>query len=100
MTFAEYVTSRYWPTTGYLEVSTRAGYSYYLDKHFLPRFGAMPMRRITPAVIQSWVNDATAGSLSARSAVNYHTLLHRIFTRAVIDWAVATNSCAHTSSRR
>jgi hypothetical protein len=62
MTFAEYVRTRYWPTTDHLEVSTRAGYSYYLDKYFLPRFGSMPMRRITPAVIQSWVNDATAGT--------------------------------------
>jgi hypothetical protein len=67
MTFAEYVRTRYWPSTDHLEVSTRAGYSYHLDKHFLPRFGALPMRRITPAVIQSWVNDATAGTLSARS---------------------------------
>jgi integrase len=96
MTFAEYVATRYWPSTDHLEVSTRAGYSYYLDKHFLPRFGSMPMRRITPAVIQSWVNDATAGTLSARSVVKYHTLLHRIFARAVIDRAVATNPCAHT----
>jgi hypothetical protein len=65
-----YVRSRpgYWPTTGHLELSTRAGYSYYLDKHFLPGFGAMPMRRITPAVIQSWVNDATQVEVARKNS--------------------------------
>ena len=50
--FAEYVSTLYWPTTQHLEVSTRATYGYYLDKHFLPRFGKIPMRRISPAMIQ------------------------------------------------
>jgi integrase len=96
-TFKSYVEDNYWPTTAHLEVSTRAAYQYYLDKHFLPRFGDLPMRRIGPPLIQSWVNDATANGLSASSAVKYHALLHKIFARAVIDRVVATNPCTHTA---
>ena len=97
VSFASYVEEQYWPTTAHLEVSTRAAYRYYLDKHFLPRFGRLPMRRIAPTAIQSWVNDAAAaGTLSARSVVKYHALLHKIFARALIDQVVSSNPCAHT----
>ena len=96
MTFREYVDGYYWPTTAHLEVSTRAAYRYYLDRHFLPEFGARQMRLINPSLVQSRVNDATAGGLSARSVVKYHALLHKIFARAQIDRVVPTNPCAHT----
>ncbi len=96
-TFADYVSASYWPTTQHLEVSTRTAYGYYLDKHFLPRFGTLPMRRISPAMIQAWVNDVTAGGLSPRSVVKYHALLHKIFNRAVIDRAIGLNPAGHTA---
>jgi integrase len=94
--FADYVEQYYWPTAAHLEVSTRAAYRYYLDKHFLPRFGAVGMRRISPSAVQSWVNDAVQGGLSARSVVKYHALLHKIFGRAVIDRVIPINPCSHT----
>jgi integrase len=97
ITFSFYVDGTYWPTTAHLEVTTRAAYRYYLDKHFLPRFGDLPMRRIGPPLIQSWVNDATTNGLSAASVVKYHALLHKIFSRAVIDRVVPVNPCAHTA---
>jgi integrase len=96
MTFAAYVEAYYWPTTAHLELSTRTAYRYNLDKHFITRFGAMPMRRITASHIQSWVNDAAASRLSARSVVKYHALLHKIFGRAVIDQVVPFNPCRHS----
>lgn len=94
-TFARYVEEHYWPTTMHLEVSTRAAYRYYLDKHFMPRFGHLPMKRISASTVQSWVNDATA-TLSPRSVVKYHALLHKVFARAVIDRVVPFNPCAHS----
>jgi integrase len=97
LSFTEYVEEYYWPTTAHLEISTRAAYRYYLDKHFLPRFGELPMRRIGPPIIQSWVNDATSDGLSARSVVKYHALLHKIFNRAVIDRVVPVNPCSHSA---
>ena len=96
-TFADYVSTYYWPTTEHLEVSTRTAYRYYLDKHFLPRFGKLPMRRIGPTMIQSWVNDASRDGLSARSVVKYHALLHKIFGHAVVHKVIAANPCAHTA---
>src|SRR4051812_29571898 len=97
LTFRSYVEDNYWPTAAHLEVSTRAAYRYYLDKHFLPRFGDLPMRRIGPPLIQSWVNDATTDGLAPASVVKYHAVLHKIFARAVIDRVVATNPCTHTA---
>jgi hypothetical protein len=88
MTFRDYVDTYYWPTTVHLEVSTRAAYRYYLDRHFLPAFGAWQMRLINPSSVQAWVNDVSAGKLAPRSVVNYHALLHKIFARAVIDRVV------------
>ena len=96
-TFADYIAISYWPTTAHLEISTRTAYGYYLDKHFLPRFGTVSLRRISPAMIQTWVNHVTAGGLSPRSVVKYHALLHKIFARAVIDRAIAINPASHTA---
>lgn len=47
ITFREYVEKHWWPSR-HLELSTRASYRSYLDKHFVPFFGDMPMRSILP----------------------------------------------------
>ena len=96
ISFSDYLTRYYWPTTAHLEVSTRAAYRYYLDRHFVPRFGTMAILRISPSVVQAWINEAATTTLSARSIVKYHAMLHRIFARAVIDRIVPVNPCAHT----
>lgn len=95
MTFARFVEEHYWPTTANLEVSTRAAYRAYINKHFLPTFGTLAMRRVSPAVVQAWVNNP-ASDLSPRAVVKYHALLHKIFKRAVIERVVPVNPCAHT----
>lgn len=56
--------------------------------------------------MQAWVNEVSAevedceGSrkpqLSPRSVRKYHTFLHAIFERAIIDQVVTINPCAHT----
>lgn len=94
-TFGEYVDSHYWPSVGNLEVSTRAGYRSYLDAHFLPALGAMPMGQIAPSTIQGWVNSV-AETLSPASVIKYHTFLHGVFARAVVDRVIARNPCADT----
>jgi hypothetical protein len=63
ITFRDYVENVWWPSR-HLEVSTRAGYRSYLDKHFLPFFGQMAMAEILPSTIQSWVTQATNDGLS------------------------------------
>ena len=95
MLFADYVENVWFPSK-HLELSTRAGYRYNLDKHFIPFFGHRQMARILPSLIQEWVTKATADGLSPRSVRKYHVLLHSIFERAVRDQLILTNPCAHT----
>lgn len=94
-TFRDYVEKVWWPSRQ-LEVSTRAGYRSYLDKHFLPFFGDIPMAEILPSTVQGWVTHAVAGGLSARSVVKYHVMLHGVFKRAVRDRVIAYNPCVDT----
>jgi len=46
MTFKRFIDESYWPAAQRLEVTTRAAYRSYIDKHFGPTFGHLPMRRI------------------------------------------------------
>jgi integrase len=96
MTFQEYVDRYYWPTARHLELTTQAAYRSNLDRHFLPAFGDIPMRRIVASVVQAWVNEVSE-ELTPASVVKYHTFLHSIFKRAVIDKVVAYNPCTGTA---
>lgn len=94
-TFDDYVEKVWWPSR-HLEVSTRAAYRSYLDKHFIPYFGELSMAEILPSTVQGWVTQAVASGLSARSVVKYHVMLHGVFKRAVRDRVIAYNPCADT----
>ncbi|GAA0603734.1 tyrosine-type recombinase/integrase [Sporichthya brevicatena] len=95
VTFRNYVEQTWWPSR-HLEVSTKAGYRSYLDKHFLPYFGDLPMAKILPSTVQGWVTKAVADGLSPRSVVKYHVMLHSIFKRAVRDRIISFNPCSET----
>jgi integrase len=95
VTFAEYVET-VWLPSKQVETSTLAAYRSYLDKHFLPTFGKLPMGKILPSQIQRWVTDATETGLSAASVRKYHTMLSSIFQRALHDRVVTFNPCEHT----
>ena len=94
-TFASYVEKVWWPSRQ-LEASTKAGYRSYLDRHFLPFFGHLPMADILPSTVQAWVTQAVASGLSPRSVVKYHVMLHGVFKRAVRDRVIAFNPCSDT----
>ncbi len=95
ITFRRYVEEQWWPSR-HLEVSTRAAYRSYLDGHFLPYFGDMPLSAVLPTTVQGWVTAATAGGLSPRSVRKYHALLHSIFRRAVKDRLLPVDPAADT----
>ena len=84
----------------HLELTTKASYRSYLDKHFLPFFGEMPMRTILPSTVQAWVTMAAGSGLSPRSVVKYHVMLHSVFKRAVRDRVILTTLRERPSSRR
>jgi hypothetical protein len=54
-----------------LEVSTRAAYRYYLDKHFLPTFGHREMRLINPSQYTGTLPDAGERALAAFRRTRY-----------------------------
>jgi integrase len=95
VTFAEYVHT-VWLPSKHVEASTLAAYRSYLDKHFLPTFGKRPMGKILPTEIQRWVTTASENGLSAASVAKYHTMLHSVFERALVDRVITFNPCAHT----
>lgn len=73
-----------------------AGYRSYLDRHFLPYLGDMPMVEILPSTVQDWVTEAKAAGLSPSSIRKYHVMLHSVFKRAVRDRVLASNPCEGT----
>jgi integrase len=95
LTFERYVEDYWWPSRQ-LELTTRAAYRSYLDKHFLPYFGKRPMNSITPTVVEAWIAKALREGLSAASVRKYHSMLKTIFQRAVRDRVLLTNPCAAT----
>jgi integrase len=107
LTFADYVERFYWPAAQHLEPTTLASYRSNLDRHFMPRFGRTPMNKIVASTVQAWVNDVSAEQedfegnrapqLNPRSVRKYHTLLHSIFERAIVDQVIMINPCAHTA---
>jgi integrase len=95
ITFRKYVEEQWWPSR-HLELHSKAAYRSYLDRHFLPFFGDMPMRAILPSTVQAWVTQAVASGLSPRSVVKYHVMLHSVFKRAVRDRVILHNPCRET----
>src|SRR4051794_10334491 len=95
VTFRAFVENDWLPSK-HIEATTRAAYVSNLDKHFYPFFGARPMAKISPSLIQDWVTKATAEGLSPRSVKKYHTVLHSIFKRAVRDGFLVRNPCDGT----
>ncbi|CAN5527112.1 site-specific integrase [soil metagenome] len=106
LTFSDYVEKYYWPAAQHLEPTTLAGYRSNLDSHFIPYLGRMRMNKIVASTVQAWVNavsaevedyaDSRKPQLSPRSVRKYHTFLHAIFERAIIDQVIMINPCAHT----
>jgi integrase len=95
MSFTAYVDRFYWPSAAHLEAATRATYDLCIKKHLKPRFGHLPMRKVTAPLVQAWVNELAVGHKPSTVA-KYHAVLHTIFVRARIDRVVAYNPCDDT----
>lgn len=99
ITFQEYVDHFWWPSLG-LEVSTLAAYRSYLDAHFTPALGHLPLRAIVPSTVQAWVNRVNQpkvdGGLSPSSIHKYHAMLHSLFKQAIVDKKITHNPCDDT----
>lgn len=71
---------------------TVANYRGLLDRHVLPRLGAVALSALTPALVRTWHAEvARAGQTTARQS---YALLHAVLVTAVDDGALPRNPCA------
>ena len=90
VTFAEW--SAGWLEGLDLKPSTRANYESNLRSRILPHFGAIPISRITPGVVRSWVTDLRGSGLSAASVRQARQILHAALEVAVSDGILPRNA--------
>ena len=74
-----------WLPNHQMEARTRETYSYYLDRHILPWFGAMRMAEIMPADVREWITHLQNENVSAHVIRYCKTILSAIFTTALND---------------
>ena len=90
ITFAEW--SESWLEGLDLKPSTRANYKSNLRSRILPHFGAIPISRITPGAMRSWVTELRGSGLSAASVRQARQLLHAALEVAVTDGILPRNA--------
>lgn len=87
-----------------------AGYEHYLDnceKHIIPKLGALTLRELTPAVLQRFFNEESAGgnlrdggALSAKSVKNMRVVLDVALSAAVSEGLIGANPVRLTVIRK
>lgn len=84
LTFAEFVTSRWasYVKKRNMERSTLISYESIINKHLLPKFGAMEMAEITPGIVGDFF-DAANRTLKPKTVTNIFALLNVMFDVAV-----------------
>jgi len=70
---------------------TAAGYRSLLESRILPTFGAIALRRITPAMVRAWVADMADEGLSASRQRQARLVLHAALDLAVTDGLIGRN---------
>jgi integrase len=93
MTFAAWA-DEWRKTTVHLRPSTRALYASDVKPHLEPHFGAMPLAKITPVEVRSWLSNLAAGSLSSATVNRQYRLLRRILAVAVESDMLVKSPCA------
>ena len=93
--------SQQWLEVYVKPVAKPSGYEHYYDnlhKHILPKLGDMPLKSLTTAVVQHFLNEEslhgnlrTGGALSAKSIKNMRVVLDVCCKRAVADGLMAAN---------
>src|SRR3954465_15592845 len=74
-----------------LKPTSRARYSDVLRTHVLPRWGDLPLVRVTPSDIQAWLAELSESGLSGASVRKAHGVLSGILGAAVRDRRLMAN---------
>ena len=98
--------SQQWLEVYVKPVAKPSGYEHYYDnmyKHILPKLGDVPLKSLTTAVVQHFLNEEslhgnlrTGGALSAKSIKNMRVVLDVCCKRAVADGMMPANPVAAT----
>jgi len=74
-----------------LTPSTRARYASVLRRQVLPRWGSVPLARVSHADVAAWVAALSASGLSPRTVHKAHRVLSLVLDLAVRDRRIAVN---------
>jgi integrase len=74
------------------KAKTAQSYGEMLRQHITPTFGAMSLKKVTPRLVQKWV-DTLSDKYSPHTVRNAYLRLHAIFELAVRDRLVEFNPC-------
>jgi len=102
-TVGEYLTDWLLAATVDLRPSTRPAYEIAVEKHLIPRLGALPLQKLTPTHLNAVYAELLAsgrrdgrGGLSARSVRFIHTIIRKALNDAVdarlLDWNPASKA--------
>jgi integrase len=80
--FRRYVTDE-WLPNHVMEVTTREGYTYQLNRHIMPWFGSMRMNEIMASTVREWVTDMQAKKVKPATMKKVKDILSAIFTAAL-----------------
>jgi integrase len=90
--FAEWVGN--WSAGLMVKPKTLAGYRSLLRSRVLPTFGAVPLRRITSAMVRSWMKEMAAEGVSASRQRQARQVLHAALDQAITDGLIGRNPAA------
>ncbi|MFK3983106.1 tyrosine-type recombinase/integrase [Micromonospora sp. NPDC050397] len=90
--FERYVIEQ-WLPFHVIEASTLQGYTYQINRHLIPYFGAMRLVDITPTDIREWVSKMTADGMKPKTLKNIKNILSAIFTTALNDQIIFFHPC-------
>jgi integrase len=90
--FERYVRDKWFPNHR-LELRSREGYSYYLEKRIIPWFRHMRLIEIMPYDIREFITDMERQGVKASSIGYCVTILSAVFTTALNDQAVFFHPC-------
>lgn len=82
-----------WLPNHVMELTTREGYTYQINKHILTWFGEMRMIDILPSHVREWITNLRANGTQAKTLANLKNILSAIFTTALNDQVVFIHPC-------
>ena len=79
-----------------IEETTRDGYQEKIDNYIKPNLGHLPLKALTPKVIQGWINGLMEKGLSPKTIRNAYNNLNASLKKAVILQMIPRNPCEGT----